>query len=82
MAIRACYLCDQDPVTKRHYGNGGLADGVNCPICYQATCRYHLTTVRWRWLSDREVEAGLICKECKRSYAHRNWDAVNRDWIS
>ncbi len=82
MAIRSCYLCEQDPIVKRHYGNAGLAEGVNCPICYQPTCRYHLTTVRWRWQSSGEVDSDLICKECKRSYAHRNWDLVNRDWIS
>lgn len=82
MSVRFCYLCNENPLEKRRYGNHGLADGEVCPICYQPTCRYHLTTVRWRWLDSGEVDDALVCKECKRTYAHRSWDAVNRDWIT
>ena len=66
----------------RRYGDGGLAEGVDCPICHRPACRYHLATVRWRWRESGELDAALICKECRRTYAQRDWDAVNRDWIT
>lgn len=82
MAVTRCYLCDQDLIIKRRYGGGGLADGELCPICSAPTCRYHLTTVRWRWRDSSTTDSALICKECKRTYQHRNWDAHRRDWIT
>lgn len=82
MGVKRCYLCEQDPLEGRRYGDAELAQGADCPICFQSVCRYHLTTVRWRWRESEEVDAALICKECKRTYAHRDWDTFNRDWIS
>lgn len=82
MAVKQCYLCNQDPVVKRRYGGQGLADGQDCPLCYQPTCRYHLSAVRWRWRQNGEVDSALVCQTCVRSYAHRNWDTHNRDWIT
>lgn len=82
MAIQRCYLCEESPLEARRYGSAGLEEGTLCPICYRPTCRYHLTTVRWRWREQGEVDAVLICKECKRSYAHRDWDVHHRDWIT
>ena len=49
MSVAWCYLCAQDPVEGRRYGDAGLEDGLDCPICFQPVCRYHLATVRWRW---------------------------------
>lgn len=82
MAIKYCYLCNQDPVAKRQYGGVGLADGTDCPVCYQPTCRLHLTVVRWRWRETGQVDSALVCRTCVHSYAHRKWDAVRRDWIT
>ncbi|NLF65037.1 MAG: hypothetical protein GX579_10615 [Chloroflexi bacterium] len=82
MAVQRCHLCDDDPVEARRYGSAGLYEGQLCPICYRPTCRYHLTTVRWRWRSSGTIEAALICQSCKRSYAQRDWDVANRDWIT
>ena len=82
MSVIRCYLCEQDPVESRRYGGAGLEDGANCPICFQPACRFHLTYVRWRWRDSGDVDAALVCKECKRTYAHRDWDVFHRDWIS
>lgn len=82
MAVQRCHLCEEDPVEARRYGSAGLEEGLLCPICYRPTCRYHLTTVRWRWRSNGHLDAGLICQSCKRSYAQRDWDVANRDWIT
>jgi hypothetical protein len=38
--------------------------------------------VRWRWRANREVASGRVCMDCKRAYRHREWDSINRDWIS
>jgi hypothetical protein len=82
VTVQRCHLCDGDPLEGRRYGNAGLAEGELCPICYRPTCRYHLTTVRWRWRDGGAVASGLICKACKSSYAHRDWDVARRDWIT
>lgn len=82
MAVQRCYLCEENPIEGRRYGGDGLAQGGDCPICYRPTCRFHLTVVRWRWREDGRRDSALICKECRRTYAHRNWDAVHRDWIT
>lgn len=80
--VNRCHICDEDPLTRQRYGRQGLEEGKVCPVCYQPTCRYHLTTVRWRWRESREVDAALVCQKCKRSYAHRSWDAFRREWIT
>jgi hypothetical protein len=80
--LTRCHLCDSEPESKRRYQREGLASGKECPICYEPTCRFHLTTVRWRWKNGGGVDADRICKECKRTYRHRSWDTLNRDWIS
>ncbi|MCA9935315.1 MAG: hypothetical protein KC415_15375, partial [Anaerolineales bacterium] len=77
MAVRYCYLCQQEPFAQRA-GETALEEGDTCPVCYQPTCRRHLTTVRWRWRSSGETDSALICRQCQRSYAHRTWDAHNR----
>jgi len=82
MSVKRCYLCEEDALVSRRYGRAGLEEGEMCPICQQPTCRYHLSTVRWRWRADGAVDSALVCQRCKRSYAHRQWDAFNRDWIT
>lgn len=82
MAVKYCYMCNEDEAAKRRYGGDGLAKGEVCPICYQPTCRHHLGTVRWRWRRSGEVDAALVCKGCLRSYKHRAWDKLNREWIT
>jgi hypothetical protein len=82
MSVNRCYICDQNPRDKRRYGEEGLVAGQECPICYEPVCRYHLATVRWRWKNNGHVESAQICRECQRSYRHRSWDTLNRDWIS
>ncbi|MEJ2746900.1 MAG: hypothetical protein P8183_03125 [Anaerolineae bacterium] len=82
MSVTRCYLCEQDPLFQRRMGQSGLAEGQNCPICFRPTCRYHLTTVRWYWRDTGKVGTALICKECKRTYQHRTWDSLHRDWIT
>ena len=82
MSVLRCHLCEQNADEARLYGGEGLEEGQNCPICYQATCRYRLTVVRWRWRNDGRVDSALVCKECRRTYAHRDWDTLNRDWIT
>jgi hypothetical protein len=59
MTVQRCHHCDADPIEARRYGGAGLADGELCPICYRPTCRYHLTTVRWRWREGGAVESSL-----------------------
>ena len=82
VSVKRCYLCDQDPLVKKRYGGGGLAEGMDCPLCFQSTCRYHLTVVRWYWRDSGEVGSALVCQECKRTYQHRNWDVMHRNWIT
>ena len=82
MTVKRCFLCADDPQVKRLYGRPGLADGETCPICVRPACTYHLTVVRWRWRDSGQVESARICQSCKRTYAHRHWDAASRDWIT
>jgi hypothetical protein len=83
MSITHCYICDKDPDDAKQFAGEGLDDGLTCPICQRPTCRYHLVTVRWRWRTPaRELDSAQICRECKRTYAHRNWDPLHREWIS
>ncbi|MDX1664886.1 MAG: hypothetical protein R3272_13935 [Candidatus Promineifilaceae bacterium] len=82
MSVQRCHLCRQYPEEARLYGDAELQSGEGCPICYQPTCRYHLTTVRWRWRDGSGVDAARVCRECKRTYAHRDWDTLKRDWIT
>jgi len=82
MAVQSCAICDGNLIDKRRYAGTGLANGANCPICYRPICSYHLSVVRWRWRDSGKVDSAQICQECRRSYAHRHWDALNRDWIT
>jgi hypothetical protein len=82
MSVIRCYLCEQDILFQRRVGQSGFAEGKDCPICFQPTCRYHLTIVRWYWRNTGEVGTALVCKECKRTYQHRTWDSLHRDWIT
>ncbi|MCA9972796.1 MAG: hypothetical protein KC425_21405 [Anaerolineales bacterium] len=81
MAIKYCHICNEEPFARRATAEA-LAEGDICPVCFQPTCRRHLTTVRWRWRDSGEADAALVCRTCQRSYAHRSWDAHNRDWIT
>jgi uncharacterized protein YbaR (Trm112 family) len=83
MPISYCHICEKRPRDHERYGNTGLVEGIVCPICHKPACRHHLGTVRWRWRTpSREVASALVCMECKNSYRHREWDPLNRDWIS
>jgi hypothetical protein len=82
MTITRCHLCANDPEVRRLYGSSSLDDGAICPVCHLPVCRYHLTKVRWRWRESGIPDSALICRDCSSSYKHRNWDTLNRDWIS
>lgn len=83
MPILKCHVCDRHPEEKARYGTTGFANGVYCPVCQRPTCTHHLTTVRWRWKNDsRQTDSARICRECRRTYRHRDWDIHNREWIS
>lgn len=82
MAVEVCYLCEKNPTEARHLGGTGLARGRICPLCHRPTCGHHLVTVRWRWKKDHHLEETEICRECRRTYEHRGWDTLHRDWIS
>ena len=82
MTVPNCHVCDSREEDKKTYGDTGLSEGDYCPVCYRPTCKFHLATVRFRWLSDRRVDSAKVCIDCKRAYLHRNWDVANRDWIS
>lgn len=83
MPVTRCYICEENPHETRSLGESGFEEGAYCPICQSPVCRHHLTVVRWRWRNDtRTVDSTLICHECKRNYRHRDWDPVNREWIS
>lgn len=82
MSVPNCHICDSQPEEKRRFGDDGLENGDYCPVCYRPTCKFHLATVRFRWLRDRRVDSALVCIQCKKTYQHRNWDVANREWIS
>ncbi|MBN1123248.1 MAG: hypothetical protein JXJ17_19405 [Anaerolineae bacterium] len=83
MTVTHCHICDKNPNEARRFRDTGHDQGQECPICQRPTCRHHLVRVRWRWRTpNRETGSALICRECHRSYAHRNWDPINREWIS
>lgn len=82
MSVKYCQMCNEDPEAKQRYQGQGLADGELCPVCYNPTCRYHLGTVRWRWKSSGQLDSAMVCKDCLRSYRHRDWDSYSRDWIT
>lgn len=79
MAVPQCTQCRQLGVNTPTYD---LEGGDYCPICYNPTCKNHLTTVRFRWKETRQLDAVLICRNCKNSYQHRYWDSARREWIS
>ncbi|MEI2611931.1 MAG: hypothetical protein V9G20_25135 [Candidatus Promineifilaceae bacterium] len=78
--MASCYLCDENPLDRQRYSD--QADITPCPLCYWPTCRYHLTVVRWKWRDSGRTDSALICKNCRRTYTHRNWDTYHRDWIT
>ena len=83
MAIKFCHICNkEDRFGHGQTSSSALASGIICPVCYQPTCGNHLGTVRWRWRSSGEVDSAQVCKECIRSYKHRDWDRYSRDWIT
>ncbi|MFO7680949.1 MAG: hypothetical protein R6X34_12940 [Chloroflexota bacterium] len=82
MSVKVCYICQDEPQAVHRYGQAELDDGDYCPICYQPTCRRHLSVVRWRWRENGELDSALACKNCVRTYAHRSWDVFHRDWIT
>ena len=82
MPVRFCSICNEDPSPAARSGQELLDEGDYCPICYEPTCRRHLSVVRWRWRESGELDSGLVCKNCVRTYAHRSWDVFHRDWIT
>jgi C4-type Zn-finger protein len=82
MAVPYCYICQENEAEKRQYGDASLDQGDYCPVCHRPTCRYHMSRVRWRWKDTGTLDSALVCRDCKTSYRHRDWDAHNRDWIS
>lgn len=81
MPVPYCHMCDKNQAEKDAYGHATLDQGDYCPICHRPVCRFHMARVRWRWNDGGKLESAMVCKECKNSYAHRNWDSYNRDWI-
>jgi hypothetical protein len=82
MAVPFCHICQANAEEHRLYGNSGLDEGDYCPICHRPTCKFHLATVRFRWIADRRIDTAKICIECKKTYQHRSWDVARREWIS
>jgi hypothetical protein len=83
MGVSRCYICDKNPAEAKQFGVTGFEAGQVCPICQRPTCRHHLVMVRWRWRTpQRNHDSALICRDCKKSYLHRAWDPVNREWIT
>ncbi|MBN1678921.1 MAG: hypothetical protein JW966_01430 [Anaerolineae bacterium] len=81
MPVPYCTICQQNEAEKQQYGDVTLERGDYCPICHQPVCRFHLNRVRWRWKTNGRLDSALICRDCRKSYRHRNWDAHLRDWI-
>jgi hypothetical protein len=83
MAVTHCRLCEKNSNDAASFGTNGFAEGMICPICQRSTCRYHLTTVRWKWRTPaHDLDSAQICRECAKSYRHRSWDSGNREWVS
>jgi C4-type Zn-finger protein len=82
MGISHCHMCSANPTDSRSNQPGSLDNGVDCPVCHRPTCRQHLGTVRWRWIKTGVLDSARVCLDCKNAYRHREWDAVQRDWIS
>jgi hypothetical protein len=82
MPVPYCHICEQNEAEKRQYGDASLSEGDYCPVCHRPACRFHMARVRWRWNDTGQVDSALVCRECKNTYRHREWDAHNRDWIS
>ena len=83
MTVSRCYLCDQEHPDQIHYDPYDLKHGTACPVCFRPTCRRHLSTVRWRWRdATRETDSARVCSLCRKEYRHREWDALNREWIT
>jgi hypothetical protein len=83
MSITHCYICDKNPNESRQFGTTGFAGGQVCPVCQRPTCRHHLVMVRWRWRNaTRDIDSAQVCRDCKKGYRHREWDPLNREWIT
>lgn len=82
MSVPYCHICEENELEKRQYGDASLEQGDYCPICHRPTCRFHMSRVRWRWKDNGTVGDALICRDCKSTYRHREWDTHTRDWIS
>ena len=83
MAVTRCYLCEEEHSNRLRQDPADLEEGIVCPICHQPTCRRHLSTVRWRWRNaTRDIASARICRTCKREFRHREWDPLNREWIT
>lgn len=83
MPVTRCHICDTEHHNSHRHRDEDFAAGHDCPICYRPTCRRHLVMVRWRWRNaTRDTDSARICQDCKRDYRHRDWDAINREWIT
>lgn len=83
MSVYSCHICESNPEERQRLSDDGLAEGVVCPVCHRPTCAHHLVTVRWRWRDQgRGLDSARVCRECKRTYRHREWDPFLREWIS
>lgn len=82
MPVPYCHICEANPRDSRSHADGALDTGDYCPICFRPTCRLHMGVVRWRWKKTGRLDSARVCLDCKNTYRHRDWDPVNRDWIS
>jgi hypothetical protein len=83
MSVTFCHICEKNSAEKNRVGDSGLMMGVYCPVCHRPACSHHLGTVRWRWRDEnRALDSDKVCLECKRTYRHRDWDPIHREWIS
>lgn len=83
MTIPYCHVCNRNPSDKAAFGDSGFENGLFCPVCHRPVCEHHLTTVRWRWKTNRnDVGAAQVCRHCRKTFEHRNWDTLNRDWVT
>lgn len=82
MAVKFCYICQETPQSMAHYGQEALAEGEYCPICYQPTCRRHLSVVRWRWRESEELDSGWYAKIVCAPMLTVVGMFFHRDWIT
>jgi hypothetical protein len=83
MAIWSCYICEKSPGEAARLRADRFEGGKICPVCFLPVCSQHLTTVRWRWKQEGGGhDSDQVCRECRKSYRHRSWDPIHRDWIT